>query len=127
MGDPVSIIMAALVAGASKTAGEAVQDAYKGLKELIKRKFVDKGKSDSATVVEKFEQKPEKTKELLEDDLVEAGLHQDQEILKEAQKVNQLNDPEGAKAGKYNINIHGGIQGVAGENSGTVNQTINNR
>lgn len=127
MGDPVSLILAALVAGASKTAGEAVQDAYKGLKELIKRKFADKGKSDSATVVEKFEQKPEKTKALLEDELVETGLDRDEEIRQAAQKVNELNDPEGAKTGKYNINIQGGVQGVVGENSGTVQQTINNK
>ena len=36
MGDPVSLIMAALVAGAAKTAGEAVQDAYKGLRQKLR-------------------------------------------------------------------------------------------
>ncbi|MDF5710649.1 MAG: hypothetical protein PUP90_24005 [Nostoc sp. S4] len=124
MGDPVSLILAALVAGASKTAGEAVQDAYKGLKELIKRKFDNK--PQVPVLLEEHEKKPEIYKSPVSEMLKELGADRDEEIVKEAQKVNQLNDPEGAKAGKYNINIQGGIQGVAGENLGTVNQTINN-
>jgi hypothetical protein len=120
MVDPVSMIMSALVAGAAGAASEVVvHDAYKELKELIKRKFEDKGKSDSATVLDKYEQKPEKTKALLEDELVEAGLDKDEEIIKAAQKVKELDDPEGAKGGN--------VYGVAGENKGTVTQTFNNK
>ena len=41
--EPISLIIAALVAGATAatkdTAGQAVKDAYEGLKTLIKRKF----------------------------------------------------------------------------------------
>ncbi|QLE57849.1 hypothetical protein [Nostoc sp. TCL26-01] len=87
--EPVSLITAALVAGAAKTAGEAVQDAYKGLKELIKRKYEEKGKSDFVSTLDKYEQKPEKTKGLLEDELTEAEIDQDKEIMK---KVNELQE-----------------------------------
>jgi hypothetical protein len=41
--DPISLIIAALgagaLAGAKDTAGTAVKDAYQGLKTLIKKKF----------------------------------------------------------------------------------------
>ena len=41
--DPISLIVAALAAGASAavkdTAGQAVKDAYSGLKALVKRKL----------------------------------------------------------------------------------------
>lgn len=37
--DPISIILAGLVAGAAKAASDAAPDAYDSLKALIKRKF----------------------------------------------------------------------------------------
>jgi disulfide oxidoreductase YuzD len=47
--EPISLILAALAAGATgaakDTAGTAVKDAYEGLKALIKKKFAEKGKT----------------------------------------------------------------------------------
>jgi len=123
MGDPVSLIMAALVAGAAKTAGEAVHDAYKGLKELIKRKF-----EGDALAQAMVDAKPEDIKQaegLLKNKITQAGADKDEEILKAAQKVMEKEDPEGAVAGKYNINIKGGVQNVVGTNQGNANQTVN--
>jgi hypothetical protein len=92
--EPISLIIAALGAGAiaaaKDTAGEAVQDAYKGLKELIKRKFEEKGKSDSVSILDKYEQKPDKTKELLEDELKEAEIDKDEEIIRKVQELREL-------------------------------------
>jgi hypothetical protein len=129
--EPISLILAALAAGAvaaaKDTAGTAVKDAYESLKALIKKKFAEKGKTDSSTILDKYEQKPEKTKALLEDELEEAGLKQlkeDDEIIKAAQEVMKKEDPEGAKEGKYNINISGGVQNVVGSNRGTASQTV---
>lgn len=110
MGDPISLIMAALVAGAAKTTGEAVSDGYKGLKALIKRKFEEKGKADSVPILDKYEQKPEKTQALLEDELVEAKLNHDEEVLEAAKKVMEKEDPEGASTGKYDFRGAMGIQ-----------------
>lgn len=124
--DPVSIILSALVAGAAKTAGDVAQDAYNGLKALIKRKFESQGKSDSATILDKYEQKPEKTKALLEEELVEAGADQDEEIIKAAQKLLEQLNPQEAAEGKFSVQISGGtVQGLTQQNTGTITQNFN--
>ncbi|XHX78750.1 MAG: hypothetical protein RBJ76_02115 [Stenomitos frigidus ULC029] len=123
--DPISLILAALVAGAAKTAGGVAQDGYDGLKALIKRKFESQGKSDSATILDKYEQKPEKTKPLLEDELAEIGADKDEEIVKLAQKLMEQLNPQAAAEGKFNVQISGGtVQGLTQQNTGTINQNF---
>jgi hypothetical protein len=123
--DPVSLILSALVAGATKAAGGVAQDAYDGLKALIKLKFESQDKSDLSSLLDKYEQKPEKTRPLLEDELTEAGIGQDEEIIKLAQQLmEQLNTQEAAE-GKFNVQISGGtVQGLTQQNTGTINQTF---
>lgn len=121
MGDPVSLIMAALVAGAAKTAGEAVQDAYKGLRELIKRKF--EGKPAAQVVLEEHEKDSETYEAPLKKNLTELEADKDNEIISAAQKLMKLADPEGTSSGKWNINVQGGVKNFVGENSGTI--TVN--
>lgn len=121
--DPVSLILAALGAGAVKTAGGVAQDAYNGLKALIKRKFESKGKSDSVAILDKYEQKPEKTKALLEDELTEVEADKDEEIIKLAQKLMEQLNPQQAAEGKFSVQISGGtVQGLTQQNTGTINQ-----
>lgn len=138
--EPLSLILSALATGAaqfaankvaetaaSKAAEKAVDlvvpDAYNSLKALIKRKFESQGKSDSATILDKYEEKPEKTKALLEDELKEAGADQDDEIIKAAQKLLEQLNPQEAAEGKFNIQISGGtVQGLTQQNTGTINQ-----
>ena len=112
--DPISLIVAALAAGASTalkdTAGEAVKDAYNGLKSLLKKKLGDKQAAQVA--VEKHEEAPEVWEKPLEDELKKSGVAEDEELVKAAQSVMQLADPAGAQAGKYNVVIHGG-KGIA--------------
>lgn len=103
--DPIYLIIAALSAGATAaakdTAGTAVKDAYLGLKTLIKKKFAEQGKTDSSTILDKFEQKPEKTKALLEDELLESGLDtldKDDKVIKLAENLlNQVKDQPGGQ------------------------------
>jgi hypothetical protein len=132
--EPISLILAALVAGATaatkETAGTAVKDAYEALKGLLKKKFAEQGKTDSSAILDKYEQKPEITKALLEDELVEAGLKELKEndpIIKEAQKIMKKEDPEGTTAGKYNINAGRDIKAIIFRDmsGGEINQTIN--
>jgi hypothetical protein len=134
MMEPISLILAALGAGAiaatkdvagtavKDVAGTAVKDAYEGLKALIKKKFAEQGKGDPSTIIEKFEKKPEVTKPLLEDELKEAGLEKDEEVLKAAKAVMKQEDPKGASDGKYDLR---GAKGVQIGNYGTQNN-INN-
>ena len=124
--DPISLILSALVAGAAKTAGDVAQDAYNGLKALIKRKFESQGKSDSSTILDKYEEKPEKTKPLLEDELIEAGADKDEEIIKLAQKLLEQLNPQEAAEGRFNIQISGGkVQGLTQQNTGNITQNFN--
>ena len=123
--DPISLILSALVAGAAKSAGDVAQDAYKGLKGLIKRKFDSQGKSDSATILDKYEQKPEKTKPLLEDELTEVGADKDEQIIKLAEKLMEQLNPKEAAEGKFSVQISGGtVQGLTQQNTGTINQNF---
>ena len=139
--EPISLILAALAAGATgaakDTAGTAVKDAYEGLKALIKKKFAEKGKTDDSDIVDKHEKKPdsEGVKTLLKEELLEAKIDRDAEVIKTAEALLKQLKPEEFAAGKYNINVGGDIKGmvvdgtfkgIAGDISGaTVSQNIN--
>ena len=59
--DPISLILAALGAGAiaatKDTAATAVKDVYQGLKTLIKQRFAAQGKEDDSDIIDKHEKK----------------------------------------------------------------------
>ena len=130
--EPISLIVAALVAGATAaikdTAGTAVKDSYEALKGLIKKKFVAQGKEDDSNIIDKHEKKPDSkaVKALLEEELEEVGLNKlkdDDEIIKLAKEIMKKEDPEGFQGGKYqtNVTVGGDVIGVAGTNTGTIN------
>ena len=122
--DPVSLIVAALAAGASAalkdTAGEAVKDAYAGLKSLLKRKLGDKQAAQIA--IDKHEEAPEVWEKPLEAELKESGVADDEEIVAAAQQMMKLTDPEGSQSGKYNVVISGGQGATVGDHN-VVHQT----
>ncbi|MEB3121599.1 MAG: hypothetical protein VKL41_10310 [Snowella sp.] len=104
--DPVSLILAALAAGATAaaqdTAGVAVKDAYEGLKKLIKQKFGDK--TDLVDAVDKLEKKPdsEARKATVKEEIETAKIDGDSEILKLAQDL--LDKAKGEPGGQEIIN-----------------------
>jgi hypothetical protein len=94
--DPITVILAALVAGAAKAAGDAAPDAYKGLKALIQKKFA--GKPVAEAMLEEHEKDPETYAAPLKKNLVEAGVDKDEEILKAAQELlNQVKEQPGGQ------------------------------
>ncbi len=125
--EPISLILAALIAGATgatkDTAGAAVKDAYEGFKALIKKKF-----EKDALAQAMVEAKPEDIKQseiLLRNKITEARIDQDVEILEAAVEILKKEDPQGEKEGKYRINVQGDIKGIVGDVSGgQINQTI---
>ena len=103
--EPISLILTALVAGATAavkdTAGKAVKDSYDGLKALIKKKF--EGDALAQAIIEA---KPEEIKQaegLLKTKIAAVGIDKDEEILKAAEAVMKTGDPEGASTGKYDF------------------------
>jgi hypothetical protein len=126
--EPISLIIAALGAGAiaavKDTAGTAVKDAYQGLKTLIKKKF--EGEPKAQMVLEEHEKDPKTYEAPLKKKLAEAGVDKDEEIIKMAQELLKQEKPEEFKAGKYNTQIGGDFKGIQGDISGGTNtQTFN--
>jgi len=111
--EPISLILAALLAGAVTGAGQsaanAVQEAYAGLRDALKRRLA--GRSAAQEAVEQFTKDPEAWKGNLEVHLRQAGADQDPVVIDAAYSVMQIVDPGGASAGKYNVNL-AGAQGV---------------
>ncbi|MEH1795632.1 hypothetical protein [Nostoc sp.] len=112
--EPISIIIAALGAGAiaatKDTAGTAVKDAYQGLKTLIKKKFESEPKAQM--VLEEHETDPETYEAPLKKKLPEAGVDRDAEIIKAAQELLKQEKPEESVAGKYNTVFQGEVKGI---------------
>ncbi len=111
--DPVSLIVAALaagaVAGAQNTATDAVKDAYTGLKELVRRRL--SGRTSGEQALAQHDDNPRQADEVLEAELVAVGAGDDTAVVDAAQRLMALLDPTGAQAGKYVVDIHD-AQGV---------------
>ena len=107
--EPISLIIAALVAGAAKAAGDAAPDAYKALKTLIKSKFAGEPKAE--LILEEHEKDPETYKVPLKKQLVEAGVDRDEAIIKIAQKLlkQAVDDFEESK---YKVEFQGEFKAV---------------
>ncbi len=134
--DPLSLILTALssAAGAAAVQGAAhgisqgltqgsAQEAYHGLKALIKRKFAGEPKAEM--VLEEHEQDTETYEAPLKKKLAEAGADKDEEIIKAAQELLKQLKPEESARGKFNLNVAGDIKGVVGDVSGgEIHQSI---
>ena len=120
--DPITLILSALVAGATaaakETATEAVKDAYQGLKALVLRKF--SGNADAATALGGYEKKPEVWKEPVKDALTETAADKDDAIIKAAQALLAQADPQGHAQGKYNVQFAGPVYGATIGDKNTV-------
>ena len=99
--DPVTLaVIAAIAAGLAKGAGDvaqtAVADAYRGLKQLLARKFG--GGSDVVKAIDDAEAKPESEarKSVLREEVEASGAGSDPEIIAAAERLlQQLGGPAG--------------------------------
>ncbi len=105
--DPVTLIVAALAAGASAgvtdAVSQAVKDAYAGLKALVLRRVKDQPAGEVAVV--EHEKDPDTWSAPLTKTLTTAGADRDPELITAAERLLQLADPAGANAGNYTVNI----------------------
>jgi hypothetical protein len=112
--EPISLILAALVAGATAaakdTAGKAVKDAYEGLKGLLKSKFAD---NEAAKVVlDEHEKDPETYEAALKKKLSETGTDKEDAILKAAQDLLKQAKSEESIAAKYKTDFQAEVKGA---------------
>lgn len=124
--DPITLIVTAITTGATFIAkeigGDAVKDAYSGLKELIKKRFA--GKPQAEMALTESEKDPGTWEKPLQKAVQEAKLETDNEIIEAAQRLLKLVDSEGATKGKYNVAFHGTAQGTVIGDHSTVTQTF---
>lgn len=123
--DPVSLIVAALaagaVAGAQNTATEAVKDAYAGLKALVASRL--RGQAAGAMALDRHAARPEQWGGALEAELVEVGAGEDPAVVAAAQRLMEVVDPAGAQSGKYLVDLRG-AQGVQVRDRNTQTNTF---
>ena len=124
--EPISLIIAALAAGAiagvKDTAGQAIKDAYAGLKALIRRRFA--GNQEAEAALDQSERQPNSDQPQLAEHLRTAGAAHDEELIRVAQALLRQADPAGARAGKYDVRITGG-KGIVVGDAANVTMTFN--
>jgi hypothetical protein len=126
--DPVSVIVAALAAGAGvglkETASRAVKDAYGGLQELVRRRLGSRPVAQTALV--EHEKAPQVWQEPLSAELVAVDAGSDQQIVAAAQRLLALVDEVGTRSGKYLVDVRG-AQGVQVGDHNTQTNTFTTR
>lgn len=120
--EPISMIVGALVAGASTalkdTASQAVKEAYQGLKTLVIQHWKAKAKDDAKAeeraelIFEELEHDPEGFKNPLERKLNEIMPEPDTALIERAQQLEKLLEESGHSVGKYAVKIGDNSQGV---------------
>ncbi len=98
-----------------------MKDAYAGLKALVKKRFEKKPQAEVALT--EYEKDADTWEKPLQKLLVETGADQDEAIVRQAQQVLKLVNPQQASQGKYNVQIGEG-QGIVIGDHAQVNQTF---
>ena len=105
--DPVTLIVAALAAGAASalqdSTSSAVKDAYARLKALVKRRFASRPKAE--LVLAEHEAAPQVWEAPLAAELSAAGAEGDADLVAAAQALMSLVDEAGARSGKYVVAV----------------------
>ena len=111
--DPITLIVAALAAGAAvgitDTASSAIKDAYAGLKALVRKRLA--GRPDAELVLARHAEAPTTWEGPLAAELSAAGADTDPDLIQAAQALMRLADESGYRAGKYSVDVRGS-QGV---------------
>jgi hypothetical protein len=109
--EPVTLILAALAAGASAGALDALKDgtkekakaAYARLRGLVERRV--SGRPHGQLALAEYESAPQKWEGLLAAELTEVGAAHDDDLVAAAKALMELVDQTGARSGKYNVTI----------------------
>jgi hypothetical protein len=108
--DPISLVIAALAAGAvaglKDTASQAVRDGYASFKALLASRFA--GNQQAEAALDNAELQPGLTQVLLAEHLRAAGADGDDELLQAARALLE-------HVGNYNVRIMGGKGIVVGD------------
>jgi len=105
--DPITLIVAALVAGATTGALDSVKDgakaAYGKVRALVQKRIA--GDRGAETALAELADDPETWQVPLAKRLTQLGAADDKDLVDAAQQLMELVDSAGAQAGKYNVII----------------------
>ena len=105
--DTLTLVITALTTGSDvstrNTASESLKEAYAGLKGLIQQKLA--GKAAAEIALAQHEAKPDIWRAPLEEELREARIFQDENIIQAAQWIMILAQPQQAMHGKFDVQI----------------------
>jgi hypothetical protein len=126
--DPITLIVAALAAGASAgtidalkdNAKEAAKAAYGKLHDRVKRRF--QGNASAEVILAEHQADPETYAGPLAKKLTEAGAGEDGDLVAAAQALMDLVDAAGAKSGKYTVTINNSEGVYVGDHGIQVNR-----
>jgi hypothetical protein len=138
--DPMSLILAALTAGATAalkdTAGEVIKDGYVALKTAIITAWSAPDNTADVLLAE-YESEPEISQKLIEKKFKDQELDKNDDIIALADALLKQVDPDGYAAGKYQVTITNSknvqvgdrntqtiIEGDAHTGSGNFNKTV---
>lgn len=116
----LAALLAGIVTGTQNTAASAVQDAYKSLRDALKRHL--SGRPGAQEAVEGYVQDPDAWKGRLEARLKDAGADQDQDVLAAAAVVMQHVSQDKRVVGKYVVDNTGSTGNQFGDGN---TQTFN--
>jgi len=116
--DPISMIVGALVNGASTalndTASQAVKDSYQGLKSLVTEYWNNKkddNVNEAKVFLDNLEEEPEAFQIPFENKFIKVIPVPDKALVEQAQQLCKLLDDSGFSQGKYNVTVNNS-QGV---------------
>jgi hypothetical protein len=132
--EPITLILAALAAGASAGGLDALKDeakeevkaAYGKLRALVGNRFREAETVNGEAVLAEYEQDPESFEKGLGKKLAEAAAGDDEALLAAANAVLELVGGQDGRSGKYNVTITGS-QGVQVGDHGTQTNTFTSR
>lgn len=118
----VTALGAGALSGLTESSKTALIDAYKGLKELLAKKFG--ASSQVLQAVDHLEAKPTSTarQQGLQEELVAVHAEQDCDLLSSAQHLLTLVQPQQAGLGKYTIQNNAQVYGQAIGDHPTITQ-----
>ncbi len=133
--EPISILVSALVAGASSalkdTASQAIKDTYQGLKSLVIENWKSNTKDDVKAqsrveiLLEELENDPEVFKKPLEKKLKEIMPEPDAALIEQAKRLDKLLKDELNSSEKFNVSMGDHNQGIQIGDGNKQNNTFN--
>jgi len=113
--DTVTLVVTALSSSRVATATVAARETYRGLRERVAARFA--GNPSREIVLAEHQKDPEVWRAPLAAALTETGAATDPEVVEAAQQLLDLLDEDGARRGKYSVDVRG-AQGVqVGDNN----------